>query len=92
MKVTVQIEGVYGATPTREQLLSAKGFVLGAGDYNSPVRTTIALTFEEGLTLLNDLVGVAKQHHDAVANSLAETGRLAALGDALRSAEGANVE
>ena len=77
MKVTAALDAT--GYPEKD-VLTAAGFVLTVGDYNTPLRATIKLGFDEGLALLGELVAAAKTHHDAVTSRLGETARLAAFG------------
>lgn len=88
MQVSVKLNGAgYGPAPTTDEALKATGFVVTVGDYNAPVAATLRLSFDEGLSMLNQLVEAARLHHDAVTSRLAETGRLAAFGSAISNAE-----
>ena len=55
----------------------ASGFLLTIGEKQT--KTTVELTFEEGLKLLRDLAGEAKKYRDAIQSDLDVTARLAAM-------------
>jgi hypothetical protein len=85
MKVTVELDG--GGYGAEKDPLKAVGFLLTIGGYSDPASMRVKMGFDEGLALLTELVGKAKDHHDAVAKRLGETGRLAAFGAAISAGE-----
>ena len=84
MKVTVELDG--GGYGAEKDPLKAVGFLLTIGGYSDPASMRVKMGFDEGLALLTELVGKAKDHHDAVAR-ISETGRLAAFGAAISAGE-----